>query len=60
MGEGGHSGRITVTDGGAERLLGKAPIIVPDAFGDLLEGLVNDLLATGPQDEIWLYPAPRL
>lgn len=56
------TGNIAVTDDGVQLLLGKAPIIVPEAFGDLLEALVNDrrATATGSQDEVWLYPAPRL
>jgi hypothetical protein len=56
------TGNITITDNGVELLLGKAPITVPDAFGDLLEALVNDRRATtiGSQDEVWLYPAPQL
>jgi hypothetical protein len=53
---------VTITEDGVELLLGQAPILVPEAFGDLLEALVNDrrATATGSQDVIWLYPAPRL
>jgi hypothetical protein len=56
------TGNVTITDDGLELLLGQAPIQVPETFGDLLEALVNDrrATATGSQDEIWLYPAPRL
>jgi hypothetical protein len=56
------TGNITITDNGVKLLLGKAPITVPEAFGDLLEALVNDRRATtlGSQDEVGLYPTPRL
>ncbi|MPZ82803.1 MAG: hypothetical protein GEV28_21330 [Actinophytocola sp.] len=45
-------GNVTVTDDGVELLLGKASIATPEAFGDLLEALVNDrrATATGSQD----------
>jgi hypothetical protein len=54
---------VTVTDDGVELRLGEEPIIVPMAFGDLLEELFEQrrgATATGPEDSVWLYPAPRL
>jgi hypothetical protein len=56
------TGNVIVTDDGVELLLGKAPITIPDALGDLLEALVNDRRATstGSPEVIWLYPAARL
>jgi hypothetical protein len=42
--------------------LGKAPITIPEALGDLLEALVHDrrATATGSLEHVWLYPAARL
>jgi hypothetical protein len=54
---------VTVTDDGVELSLGEEPIIVPMAFGDLLVELLEQrrgATATGPEDSVWLYPAPRL
>ena len=54
---------VTVTDDGVELRLGEEPIIVPMAFGDLLVELLEQrrgATATGPEDSVWLYPAPRL
>lgn len=46
-----------------ELRLGDEPIDVPTAFGALLEQLLDHrsgAAATGPEDSVWLYPAPRL